>query len=144
MRTFRGVALAGALALLTVGLSAGTAGAAPVGAKNAFVLQASCDGTLVTVVVNSANGQGQGTENNPKGQANFSPAHVVGSNQVFIPTSLDLTFTFTTPDGQSFSESTAASHGSSRNGTTTCTIDVTETAPDGTFTIAGTVTGRFV
>jgi hypothetical protein len=56
------------------------------------------------VVVNNANGKGQGTQNNPKGQALFAPAHVVGTNEVFHPTIFDLTFTFTSSDGstQSF------------------------------------------
>ena len=142
MRTLRRVVLAGALTCMTVGVAAGTAGAAPTGSKNAFVLPATCDGRSVTVVVNSANGRGQGTENNPKGQGTFAPAHVVGSNQVFIPSSFNLVFTFTTPDGQTFSFPLTASHGPS--GTSTCSLNVTQTASDGTFSIVGTVTGRFV
>jgi hypothetical protein len=143
MRLCRRLAFSAALAALTVGAAAGTAGAAPTGAKNAFVFPATCNGRAVTLVVNSANGQGQGTQNNTKGQGNFAPAHVAGSNQVFLPLSLDLQFTFTTPDGQSFTFPLLASHGS-RSGTTTCEINYTQTDPQGgTFSIVGTATGRF-
>jgi hypothetical protein len=143
MRLLRRIALTGAVAALTVGTTAATAAAAPTGAKNAQELPASCDGRTVTVVVNSANGKGEGTENNEKGQGNFSPAHVVGTNEVFLPTSFDLLFTFTSPDGQSFTFPDTASHGSG-SGDTTCTIDYTQQDPEGTFSIVGTVSGRFV
>ena len=43
-------------------------------------------------MVNSANGQGAGTQNGT--QAMFTPALVIGANQVFHPTLFDLTFTF--------------------------------------------------
>src|SRR5690242_2951166 len=46
-------------------VAAGAAGAAPTGAKNAFTGVADCgDAGQFTFVVNNANGQGQGTENN--------------------------------------------------------------------------------
>ncbi len=144
MQKFRNVVVAGVLGLLAVGVAAGPAGAAPTGAKNAFFLTAICDGRPVNVVVNSANGRGSGTMNNPKGQANFAPAHVVGSTQVFLPTSFNITFSFTTPDGQTFTQVQNISKQNVSKGTTTCSIDITETSPDGTFSLKGTVTGRFV
>jgi hypothetical protein len=135
---------ASAFAALMVGAASGTAGAAPTGAKNVFLVPATCDGRSVTLVVNNANGQGQGTENNEKGQANFAPAHILGSREVLLPLVFDLQFTFTSPDGESFSFTNTASHGS-REPSTTCSIDYSQTDPEGgTFSIVGTVGGRFV
>src|SRR5947209_12685066 len=72
-----------------IGLMATMASADPAGSKNSFSFPASCSNGVTVqdlqVVVNSANGQGSGTQNNPKGQAVFTPAHVVGSNLVFHP-----------------------------------------------------------
>jgi hypothetical protein len=48
----------------------------------------------VMIVVNNANGQGQGTNDNPKGQATFAPGHIIGTNEVLHPTAFNLTFTF--------------------------------------------------
>src|SRR5205807_2824662 len=87
----------------TVGLAAasGPAGAAPTGAKNAFTGQADCGPAgQFTFVVNSANGQGRGTQNNGN-QAEFTPAHLIETHQVFHPTQFDLTFTFTPKSGPS-------------------------------------------
>lgn len=144
MRILRVFGLAACLGVVTVGAVTGTAGAAPTGAKNAFTFAASCDGKVITFVVNSANGAGEGTMNNTKGQANFAPALVVGSNEVFIPSAFDLTLTFTTSDGQTFTVLQNSSKHNATAATTTCSLDITETSPDGTFSIDGTVTGRFV
>src|SRR5689334_458368 len=96
-RRMRTPAVTGLLVLVVAVVAAAPASADPTGAKQSLMIPASCsDGTTVQdlqVVVNNANGQGKGTDNNPKGQAVFAPAHVVGSNAVFHPTIFDLTFT---------------------------------------------------
>jgi hypothetical protein len=86
----------GAAALLA---TAGVAHADPTGSKNSLTLPATCGGRTVILVVNSANGQGAGAQNN--NTAPFAPAHVVGSNAVFHPTAFNLTFTFTAANGES-------------------------------------------
>ena len=94
--------------------------------------------------VNNANGKGKGTQNNPKGQATFAPAHVVGSNAIFHPTKFDLTFTFTPVGGgtpQSFPNTAARPN---RPAPVSCSIDFSSTDQQGnTFSIKGTVGGYF-
>ena len=133
--------------LLSVAATAGSvlavspATAAPTGAKNAFMGTADCgaDGQF-TFVVNSANGQGQGTENNGN-QATFTPAHLIETHQVFHPTQFDLTFTFTPFNGSSQSFTNTASR-PNQTGDTDCTISGSQTDPAGnTFSLSGTVTG---
>jgi hypothetical protein len=130
--------LAATAALVFAGSAAG---AAPSGAKNAFFGQADC-GTAgqFTFVVNSANGQGQGTQNNGN-QAEFTPAHLLETHQVFHPTRFDLTFTFTPVNGtpQSFTDTSFRPH---QSGDTVCNIAGSQTDPAGnTFTLSGTVQG---
>jgi hypothetical protein len=148
MRTsrLRGLAVA-SLALLALAVAASPASADPSKAKNSITFPASCsDGTTVQdlqVVVNNANGKGQGTQNNPKGQALFAPAHVVGSNAVFHPTIFDLTFTFTSADGSSQSFHDTASRKKPR-APENCSIDFSQTDEQGnTFSFNGTVGGYF-
>jgi hypothetical protein len=77
-------------------------------------------------VVNNANGQGQGTNNNPKGQANWSPAHVTGSNW----------------EPETFHDSQVKPNGKTSS---SCTIDYTAPPDDAgnTFGLKGTVLGYF-
>jgi hypothetical protein len=93
--------------------------------------------------VNNANGQGSGT-NNRGIQAEWAPAHVVGSNLIFHPASFDLQFSFyEAATGQTFTDSEVAAR---TNGAiaTTCEISGTQSDPAGdTFTIDGTVGGWF-
>jgi hypothetical protein len=121
-------------------LGAPAVGAAPTGAKNAFTGQADC-GTAgqFTFVVNSANGQGQGTQNNGM-QAEFTPAHLIETHQVFHPTAFDLTFSFTPPIGppQTFTDTSSRPH---QTGDTVCTITGSQPSPGGTFSLSGTVVG---
>jgi hypothetical protein len=93
------ITIGGAAAL---GFVAGPAAADQTAAKYAFTAHADCNnGMSVDIVVNNANGQGQGTNNGT--QAPWAPAHVIGSTQVFHPTAFDATFTFTSSEGsQSF------------------------------------------
>jgi hypothetical protein len=128
-------------ATAAVVLAANAAGAAPSGAKNAFFGQADCGAAgQFSFVVNSANGQGQGTENNGT-QAEFTPAHLLETHQVFHPTQFDLTFTFTPVSGpsQSFTDTSSRPH---QTGDTVCTITGSQTDPAGnTFSLSGTVQG---
>jgi hypothetical protein len=127
---------------LTAGLciAAGAASAAPTGAKNALIGTADCGAAgHFTFVVNSANGQGQGTENNGN-QAQFAPAHLIETHQVFHPVMFDLTFTFTPVNGPTQSFTNTASR-PNQTATTTCTISAMQSSPQGTFSLSGTVQG---
>jgi hypothetical protein len=119
-----GVAAACALAL--------PAAADPGHSKNAVHVQAMCGTQTVNVVVN-----GNGT---------FTPAHVVGSTKMFIPTALNLMFTFTPTKGTATTNTENVKKASpTHRGTVTCTIatQTIESGPQGTTTIQGTVTGFF-
>jgi hypothetical protein len=123
---------------------AGAAGASadPTHAKNAATFMATCDnGLTAPVVVNNANGQGSGTDNHSF-QAQWAPAHVVGSNLVFHPTAFDLSFSFfDAASGQTFTDSEVATR---KNGATatTCQLSGSQTDPAGdVFTISGSVGG---
>src|SRR6266480_4438517 len=95
------VALATLASTVAVGMLGGAAYAAPTNAKNAFSGTAQCDnGQSYTFVVNNANGQGQGAQNNGQNQAEWAPAHL-SNGQVFHPTAFDLTFVFTPANGPS-------------------------------------------
>lgn len=120
---------------------ASAASADPTGSKNSFSAWATCDnGMSVPIVVNSANGQGAGSQEN--NTAEWTPAHVVGSSLVFHPTVFDLTFTFTPADGstpQSFPQQDARQANKTQ---TTCSITGSQSDPAGdTFSISGTVSG---
>jgi hypothetical protein len=130
------VAMGGAAAL---GFIAGPASAAPTGAKNSFTFHADCDnGQSVDLVVNNANGQGQGTNNGM--QATWAPAHVVGGNSVFHPLAFNLTFSFTSPEGtQSMTQDIARKN---QVGDVTCHISGSQSDGMGdTFSVDGMVTG---
>jgi len=142
-------AVAGMLLVSTNVLAATAAGADPSGAKNSLTFPVTCStGETVqdiSVVVNSANGHGSGTENNPKGQANFTPGHVVGTNQVFHPTRFDLDFTFTVPGVGVVGSFTDTVTMRNAKTPTRCTIDATvqaDTEGD-LLTLSGTVWGFF-
>ena len=117
--------------------------AAPTNAPNAFFLTATCNGVPLTLVHNAANGMGQGTMNNPKGQAVFSPAHVVGSNEVLVPTKFDLTFTFTPAGGgPGFSFTNTASKNQSASVECVHVSGSNTIAGQGTVMVSGTVWGN--
>jgi len=128
----RGITLFAVLAMFCLASAQGAA-ADPVNAKNAGFFIANCGGTELQVVVN--------------GNGVFSPAHVIGSTAVFVPTAFDLTFTFTPTGGgapEVDTETSAKAHQPSN--AITCDLPAAEntfTFPDGTATIAGTVTGFF-
>ncbi len=120
---------------------ASVASADPTGSKGAFRAWATCDnGMSVPIVVNNANGQGAGQQD--QNTAEWAPAHVVGSTAVFHPTVFDLTFTFT-PAGsgasETFTQQASRNTGQTR---TTCTLSGSQSDAAGdTFSISGTVAG---
>lgn len=80
------------------------------------------------------------------GNGEFTPAHVIGSTAVFIPTAFDLTFSFTPTGGATESETDASAKAHQPSNAVTCDLPATLntfTSPEGTFTISGTVTGFF-
>jgi hypothetical protein len=123
-------------ALIALGAVAGLlalpAAADPGHAKNASHLQALCGTQTVNVVVN--------------GNGKFTPAHVVGSTKVFVPTALNLTFTFTPTSGSPVVDTqNDVKAGPTKRGTVTCTIPLQTlfSGPEGSATIQGSVTGFF-
>lgn len=135
----KAAAVLGAACLFVLVVSA-VASADPTGSKNSFTAWATCaNGMSVPIVVNNANGQGAGSQNNAT--AEWAPAHVVGSQLVFHPTVFDLTFTFTPAGGpsQSFLQQASRLTGKSQ---TTCSLAGSQTDPAGdTFSLSGTVKG---
>jgi hypothetical protein len=129
-----------------VGILAGPASADPTASKNAFPGTANC-GTAGSFqfVVNNANGQGSGAQNNGQNQAEWAPAHLSPGNGVFHPTAFNnLTFTFTPAPGsggtpQSFTNNDVRPN---QAGNVTCQISGSQTDPAGdTFSVSGGVTG---
>ncbi len=121
-----------ALAAVAVGVLAQTASADPTNAKSSLVVTATCGSQQVQVSVN--------------GNGAFTPAHVIGSTAVFVPTAFNLTFSFTPTGGTTESETDTAAKQNQAKGTVTCNIPAalnTFTSPEGTFTLSGTVTGFF-
>ena len=117
--------ISGALAAIAI---APTAGADPINAKNSLQLQAFCGTQTLNVVVN--------------GNGEFTPAHVIDSTSVFIPTAFDITFTFTPPGGPTMIQHDTSAKSAPLQNTMTCTIPFQSfPSPGGTFTIQGTVTG---
>ena len=122
-----------ALFAIVLGVFAQSASADPVNAKNAGFFTAVCGSTQLQVVVN--------------GNGVFTPAHVIGSTSVFVPTAFDLTFTFT-PSGGGAPEVDTETSAKARQpaNAVTCQLPAalnTVTFPDGIFTLDGTVTGFF-
>jgi hypothetical protein len=112
----------------------------PTGSKNSFQGMASCtNGQSYTFVVNSANGQGAGAQQ--QNTAEWTPAHFLDSTQVFHPSAFDLTFTFTPAGGsaQSFTNTDSRPNGKVA---VTCTISGSQSDQQGdTFSLSGTVAG---
>jgi len=119
---------------------AAAASADPTGSKNAFTAIATCDnGMTVPIVVNNANGQGAGAQEHAN--AEWAPAHVVGSTAVFHPTVFDLLFTFTPAGGtpETFVQQDARQVNKTQ---ITCSLYGEKSDPAGdTFVITGLVSG---
>jgi uncharacterized secreted protein with C-terminal beta-propeller domain len=107
---------------------ASTAGADPTNARNSLQLQAVCGTQTYNVVVN--------------GNGEFTPAHLIGSTSVFIPTAFNITSTFTPTGGSTMTETDTSAKTAPLQNTIDCTIPFQIfSSPFGTFTIEGTVTG---
>ena len=122
-----------ALFAIVLAVFAQAASADPVNAKKSQVFVANCGGSPNFTV--SVNGNGA-----------FTPAHVIGSTAVFIPTAFNLTATFTPTGGSPQSEAITETKAHQPANAVTCNLPAgpnTVTGPDGTFTISGTVTGFF-
>jgi len=122
-----------ALFAVAVAVFAQTASADPTNAKNSQTITAFCGAQRVVVSVN--------------GNGEFTPAHVIASTSVFVPTAFDLTFSFTPPGGTTQSDTDTSAKQNQGKATVTCAIPGalnTFTGPDGAvFSISGTVTGFF-
>ena len=107
------------------------ASADPVNAKNATMVHAICGTSSVNAVVN--------------GNGVFSPAHVIGSTSVFVPTAFNLTFTFTPTGRSAMVEHETSAKAAPIKNTVSCTIPLQTlfSGPQGTGTLQGTVTGFF-
>ena len=106
------------------------ASADPTNAKKSQILTAVCGSQQLQVSVN--------------GNGEFTPAHVIGSTSVFIPTAFNITSTFTPTGGSTETETDTSAKAGPIKDTITCTIPFQSfPSPFGTFTIAGTVTGFF-
>jgi hypothetical protein len=119
-----------ALFAIVLAVFAQAASADPVNAKKASPFIANCGGPNLMVVVN--------------GNGEFTPAHVIGSTAMFIPTAFDLTFTFTPTGGPPETETDTAAKAHQPKNSVTCELPAalnTFTSPEGTFTISGTVAG---
>jgi hypothetical protein len=114
--------------LLLAALVQGAA-ADPSGAKNSFAFTATCDSQQVGFVVN--------------GNGDFTPGHVVGSTSVFVLQAFAITFQFTPPGGPTQTETAARYKHNPHGELVTCSFDVTQTAPEGTFRVFGAATGFF-
>lgn len=121
-----------AIFAIVVAVLAQTASADPLNAKKSDVFTAICGGTQLTVSVN--------------GNGEFTPAHVIGSTSMFIPSAFDLTFSFTPTGGVTESETDTSAKTHQPRNAVTCELPAelnTFTSPEGTFTLSGTVTGFF-
>jgi len=118
------------LGILMLAALAQGAAADPINAKNSLTFPATCDnGQTIQVVVN--------------GNGDFTPGHVVGSTAVFVLQSFNFTFEFTPTGGETMSETNTGSKGNVHGDLVTCSFDVTQTFPEGTFHLFGSATGFF-
>jgi len=122
-----------ALIALSAAVTAHTAAADPTNAKKNQVMVATCDGEQL---VFSANTTGQ-----------YPPGHDTSSTRVFIPTSFNLTFVLTSPDGSTLVQHDTHAHMQQPSDPVVCVLSDTANTvlfPDGTtMTMSGTITGSF-
>ena len=117
-------------ALLAVAVFVPAASADPLKAKNSLAFPATCDdGQTLQIVVN--------------GNGEFTAAHVAGSTAVFVPQAFDITFEFTPTGGTTETEIDTSSKPNVHGDLVTCSFDVTQSFPEGTFRLFGTATGFF-
>ena len=120
------------IAIATIGALALVQGAMadPVNAKNGLVFPASCD-------------NGQSYQVSVNGNGEFTPAHILGSTSIFVPEAFNITFAFTPTGGPTESETDTSAKHNVHGDVTTCSIDFTQTFPEGSIHLFGTVTGFF-
>jgi hypothetical protein len=120
------------IAIATIGALALVQGAMadPVNAKNGLAFPASCD-------------NGQSYQVSVNGNGEFTPAHILGSTSIFVPEAFNITFAFTPTGGPTESETDTSAKHNVHGDVTTCSIDFTQTFPEGSFHLFGTVTGFF-
>ena len=126
----RGLALA--LVGVSVAATAQIAAADPTNAKKSQIVIAICGSQQVVASIN--------------GSGDFSPAHVLDSTAVFVPTSFNITFSFTPAGGTTQTGTDTAAKNKEHANDVTCTLPAnlnTVTDAGGTFTLSGTVTGFF-
>ena len=117
-------------AVLAVAVFVPAASADPLKAKNSLAFPATCDdGQTLQIVVN--------------GNGEFTAAHVAGSTAVFVPQAFDITFEFTPTGGTTETEIDTSSKPNVHGDLVTCSFDVTQSFPEGTFRLFGTATGFF-
>jgi hypothetical protein len=117
------------LGILMLAALAQGAAADPINAKNSLTFPADCGGQTVQFTVN--------------GGGDFTPGHVVGSTSVFVLQSFSITFEFTPTGGETMPETAARSKGNVHGDLVTCSFNVTQTFPEGTFHFFGSATGFF-
>ena len=103
----RRITVLGAFAIVFT-LFAQSASADPLKAKNSSVFTANCGATQLMVSVN--------------GNGEFTPAHVIGSTAVFIPTAFNLTFSFTPTGGTTQSETDTSAKAHQPKNAVTCEL----------------------
>jgi hypothetical protein len=116
-------------AVLALAVFVPAASADPLNAKGSLAFPATCGGQTVQVVVN--------------GNGAFTAAHVLGSTAVFVPQEFDITFEFTPTGGTTETETDTSSKPNVHGDLVTCSFDVTQTFPEGSFHLFGTATGFF-
>ena len=117
-------------ALLAVAVFVPAASADPLKAKNSLAFPATCDDGQTGQIVVNGNGE-------------FTAAHVAGSTAVFVPQAFDITFEFTPTGGTTETEIDTSSKPNVHGDLVTCSFDVTQSFPEGTFRLSGTATGFF-
>jgi len=77
-----------------------------------------------------------------EGNSNFTPAHIVGTNNVIIPVAFsDISGTFTDPDGNThpFEEDDVSRHAPARVNLMNCRFAISGSGPEGSFSVSGNV-----
>lgn len=111
-----------------------TVSADPVNAKNAEIIEITCDNGITGTLQIVTNGNGD-----------WTPGHVIGSNQVLIPYAFEFTATFTPSDGgDPVVETESIAKNAPQNGRLAeCTFSDTFSIPEGTIEFTGVVNVSF-
>ncbi len=125
--------VAAAVVAVTAAPLTTTAWGDPVRSKNSLAFPATCDGRDLEFVTN--------------GNGAWTPAHVVGTNEVFHPTAFDISGSFTPTGGETeeftFQETKKGQRNGRQDDLVTCEFEASGEDEEGEFNVAGTVTGFF-